>query len=185
MSFSFTLFNHRNFKLLESQSKNTCFKNLLTALSQLEDELNNEFQKPRSNFLTDPFEKLQKCNTLKMLIFSVVSLVEVIEGSVLANKLQQSDVRASAKKKNPNEQTISGYEREREKCVNIIYKLIVMPLQLLFQPAFVEDDLIRCVTSCCWRLIENQNLHRNKPLMDNIFHIIGYTIEKYSGSLGE
>ncbi|XP_015795980.1 condensin complex subunit 1 [Tetranychus urticae] len=175
----------KNFKTLNSKEKNILLKTLVNILVKFEDDLTHEFQKSRSTVLTDLEEKLRHCNLLKMLIFSVGSLIEIIEGSPLSNKWQQNehtDVRMSAKKK--TEPVINNYERERERSINVIYKLILMPLQLLFQPAVVEEDLIRCISSCCWRLVENQHLHRNKPLMDSVFHIIGYTIEKYSGSLG-
>ncbi|XP_074595671.1 condensin complex subunit 1-like isoform X2 [Brevipalpus obovatus] len=176
----------KNFKNLTSQHQNSLWKTLIRALTLFENEFSSEAQKVRSNLLSDPEEKLNRANTLKMLVFSICNLMELCETALSKKWLEEPkpDGRKSAKKKTTSGIGVDNYEREREKAVSLLFKLLVLPIQLVFSPPVVEESLINCIIKCCWKLTENQSLHRNKPLVEDIFHIVGYSIEKYSGSLG-
>lgn len=157
-------------------------------MTLFEDELSQELQKARCPLLSDNREKLRWCNILKMLVFSVCTIIELNEAVInkkWAEDNRVTDARKSAKKKTASGVGIANYEKERERVVTLLYKLLVLPIQIVFNPPVVEEEFTNCITRCCWKLIEDQSLHRNNMVLEEIFHIIGYIIEKYSGSLGK
>lgn len=177
----------RNFRNLTSSQQTALWKGLLRSLNLFNDDLSQELQKARTPLLSDNREKLRWCNMLKMLVFSVCTLIESNEAVInkkWAEDNRATDARKSAKKKNAQGVGIANYEKERERAITLLYKLLVLPIQIIFNPPVVEEEFTNCITRCCWKLIEDQTIHRNNTVVEDVFHIIGYIIEKHSGSLG-
>ncbi|RWS10767.1 condensin complex subunit 1-like isoform X3 [Dinothrombium tinctorium] len=148
-----------NFSSLEQNVKSEAwriiYKSICTFAENISDNLND------SRTLNETHDRNRTCNVLKMNLFVYCYMLELFEDQDSKNT---SDIEA----------------QNKERGIKMLLELFSMSIHRLFAPPVIEEELINCITKCCWKILENP---KNKPLYTNLFHILGLAVEKHGQSL--
>ena len=166
---------------MDYRGKCQFWKSLFKSITFLEENLSQELRNSRSALICDASEKHKQCNVLKMHVFIFCSLIDLFEEE-FCKKVPAGDKNSEAAKKKAS--SADNWEKEKETAIDLLLKILILPLHLLFNAPNSEEDLSNCVTRCCWKILENSQNTRNKQMTEKIFHILGNSVEKHRQSLG-
>lgn len=132
----------RNFATLDSKVKTTAWRCIVRAsehlLNQLQDNLND------SQADDEVVDKRRQCDILKMIVYVHCSMIEAYEGEEVKTKsstLEPDQGRGKSKKaKKPDEN--NDWDKNKERSIEVILKISVLPLNRLFTPPVVEEAFV-------------------------------------------
>ncbi|XP_074654081.1 condensin complex subunit 1-like isoform X2 [Tubulanus polymorphus] len=132
----------------------------------------------------DHHTRLQHLNAVKMHCYLLCQMMEAFENTVTSSSTVLSV--KGRRKKTDRVKNLAGFnwDSQSEVGVRTLLKTIQINIHRLWEPPVVEEEFINMVTSCCYKLLENSKINRNKPTRDNIFHLMAIVIKKYNHSLG-
>ncbi|XP_026173220.1 condensin complex subunit 1 [Mastacembelus armatus] len=130
-------------------------------------------------------ERKEKLNAVKMSVFLLCKLTETLESF----SYRQNVVTASGKGGKKGKAGGEGFlhwDSEREKVLQALIQLLQLDIRSLWSLSLVEEEFIRCVTFCCYKLLENPTIShvKSKPTRDCIIHLLGVLIKKYNHIMG-
>uniref|UniRef100_A0A7N8WZ66 Condensin complex subunit 1 n=1 Tax=Mastacembelus armatus TaxID=205130 RepID=A0A7N8WZ66_9TELE len=123
-------------------------------------------------------ERKEKLNAVKMSVFLLCKLTETLE---IIFCLAQG-----GKKGKAGGEGFLHWDSEREKVLQALIQLLQLDIRSLWSLSLVEEEFIRCVTFCCYKLLENPTIShvKSKPTRDCIIHLLGVLIKKYNHIMG-
>uniref|UniRef100_A0A7N8Y9D8 Condensin complex subunit 1 n=1 Tax=Mastacembelus armatus TaxID=205130 RepID=A0A7N8Y9D8_9TELE len=123
------------------------------------------------------------CKCLRERSWRVVGLMLLsnLEGSFFIFCLAQG-----GKKGKAGGEGFLHWDSEREKVLQALIQLLQLDIRSLWSLSLVEEEFIRCVTFCCYKLLENPTIShvKSKPTRDCIIHLLGVLIKKYNHIMG-
>ncbi|RWS27166.1 condensin complex subunit 1-like isoform X1 [Leptotrombidium deliense] len=174
-----------NFKSLEHKVKLDAWKIIYKAVTSMVSTF-FDLNVSRDASGSENSDRSRNCNIFKMLLFIYCTLMELFEDQ---DAKHSSDIEAQnvgkGKKKPVKKDESFDWSRDRERGVELLLRLFSLSLHQLFTPPVVEDEVVNCVTKCCWKILEKPSTSKNKQLCSNLFSILGITVEKYRQSLAQ
>ncbi|XP_013415078.1 condensin complex subunit 1-like isoform X2 [Lingula anatina] len=131
----------------------------------------------------DSTDRLDHLNILKMTTYLLCQFVESFEAEATKPSVNAATKgRGKAKKK----EVLTGWdwEAEREKSVQTLLQVLQLNLNRLWDPPVAEEEFVNLVTCCCYKLLENPSVTKNRVSKDAIFHLLGTMVKKYNHGLG-
>ncbi|XP_054165417.1 condensin complex subunit 1-like [Oppia nitens] len=171
----------KHFTSLDTKHKELLWK----LMSKCLNTLYNDFETFLNRF--DPNERENYCNLLKMIVYVFCTLTELFEEQDIkqSTNIDYENIGKKTNKKNKRTEESYGWQQNKDKGLSVLLRLLSLPLHRVFNPPVVEDEFINVVTKCCYKILENPVVMRQKDsnITNSVFHIIGSAIEKYRQSL--
>jgi len=161
-------------KQLAMQITSDGMANLIESLSQI---LN-------TGELLEHDERIRNLNKTKMLLYLFCQLIEHIEGDqneidIVTGKQQKG------KKKARDDDYSWNWDVERNRCVTMLYNLVQLNINVLFDPPLVEEEVTNLIANTVFKILENPNL-KNQNTRDSrlsIIQVLGTICKKYNYTL--
>ncbi len=132
----------------------------------------------------EPHARQQYLTTLKMTCYLVCQLTEMFESE--STKPSNVAPMGRGRPKKGLACTDLGtldWEFEREKAVRGLLQLLQLNIHRLWDPPVVEEEFVNLVANCCYKLLENPAVSRNKSTRDTMFLLLGTMVKKYNHAL--
>lgn len=171
----------RHFAKLENEIRIDSFQVLIMAASKLSEQLS--FLLDNEGEQVDYESRMRYRNLLKMTAYLLCQLAEAFETE--AAKPSTEVVVAGGKgKKRPKKKDDCSWENERENFIAVLHQLYQKPIHKLWDPPIIEEEFLSLATCCCFKMMEDVTVSRNKALREAIFNFLGMCLKKHSNSLG-
>ncbi|XP_046850199.1 condensin complex subunit 1-like isoform X2 [Xenia sp. Carnegie-2017] len=168
----------KNFTQLDQNLKFNCWESLNKALTMQMSTLINIFDQ---NSIEQETKKQQR-NILKMLCYLLTQFAEEFEGEDC--KPSATDVRRkNGKAKKSSVALPFDWPEMKRDFITMITQLLNTNLVSLWEPPVAEEESINMFANCCYKFMENNGLNRDKPLRDNILHVLAILVKRYNQSL--
>ncbi len=136
-------------------------------------------------------EKESWLTRTKMLVYLMCQMVELLESQDSSASAAPSLAGRGGRGGKKASSTSSGSDswswtvERKQSAVTLLYKLFNLNLALLFDPPVVEEDLVNCVATALFRLLENPSvaLQKGKDLRLSIFQILGNLCSRFGYTL--
>ncbi|CAB4059470.1 YCS4 [Lepeophtheirus salmonis] len=160
-----------------------CLLNAGDQLLQRVDSILNE-QDP------DPEAKLECLNDMKMIVYLITQLTELIERETVEKSSQISAASLPGKGRKKN--STSGYdwagmnwESSRMSAINFMYKILQLNVNRLFTPPVAEEDFINCIANAGFRILENPVMahQRNRSVRMSVIQVLSSLNSRFDYSL--
>lgn len=127
---------------------------------------------------------------MKMSVYLLCQLIELLEANA-----QQADSAAIAvggkakrnKKLRLDDEDDSAWDWEsrRQEAVTLLFRLVSLNLNALFDPPIVEEEFVNLLGNCMFRLLENPLIAQQKfrDVRTSILQVLGTMNSKYNYSL--
>jgi condensin complex subunit 1 len=121
---------------------------------------------------------------MKMLVYLLCQLVELIEADVLQKESASVATARNKKKKNFDDESWN-WEGKRLETITLLFRLLSVNINSLFDPPIVEEELVNLVGNCVFRIFENPaiSLQRLKDARSGLIQVLGLMVSKYGYSL--
>ncbi|XP_053154023.1 condensin complex subunit 1 isoform X2 [Hemicordylus capensis] len=121
-------------------------------------------------------------NALKMNCYVLARIVEAFETESGKNSLVGLDSKRKSKKSLAKSFL---WEEERQPVIQLLTQLLQLDLHRLWNGLIVEEEFISLVTGCCYRILENPNMGRQKhrPTREAAIHLLGVALLRYDHML--
>ncbi|XP_032230454.1 condensin complex subunit 1 [Nematostella vectensis] len=171
----------RHFTDVDSSVREEAWQVLLNALSQLSSNIQPIIEQGDADTET----RKTHLNTLKMICYLLTQMSESFEAEATKPTSQVTGKgrgkSAASKKKNS-----AGFdwEQQRERLVEMLGHLMQLDVNRLWDPPVVEEEFVNLMTGCCYKLLENPAVIRNKTTKDVVINLLGIVVKKYNNGLG-
>lgn len=171
----------RHFAKLENEIRIDSWQVLMLAASKLSDQLS--FVVDSEGEQVDYESRTRYRNLLKMTVYLLCQIAEAFEAE--AAKPSTEVVVAGGKgKKRPKKKDDCSWENERESFIAVLHQLYEKPIHKLWDPPIIEEEFLSLATRCCFKMLEDVNVSRNKAVREAIFNFLGMCLKKQNNSLG-
>lgn len=130
-------------------------------------------------------EKSTLATKMKMIVYLLSQLVELIEADVLQKDSAASAVASKGKKKKNEDSDFGNWDEMRYEMLTLIFRLLSQNINGLFDPPIVEEEVINAIGNCIFRIYENPSiaLQRLKDVRTSLTQVLGVMMSKYGYSL--
>jgi len=135
--------------------------------------------------LPETEERITWLNTFKMLTYLYTQMIEEVEGDQLrADPLTGGKAKAG-KKKSTHDDFTWDWDVERGRCVVLLYNLLQLNLNSLFDPPMIEEEVVNCVANTLFKMLENPVLShvKTKDVRLSIIQVLGTLNKKFNYTL--
>lgn len=137
-----------------------------------------------STELSNNSAKLCLANRMKMIVYLLCQLVELIEDdSVQKETANLAKANKSRKKKVECESW--DWDGKKLEALTLLFRLLNLNINALFDPPIAEEELVNLIGNCVFRILENPSisLQRCKDVRAGIAQVLGILVSKYGYSL--
>ena len=148
-----------------------------------------------SNEISDTNAKKGFATRMKMIVYLLCQVIEMTEAE--AQQQDSASIANAGGKNKRNRQNKAArmnaaedgitwdWEMKRSETVTLIFRLLSLNLNSLFDPPVVEEEFINMVGNCMFRLLENPTIahQRLRDVRVSIIQVIGLMNSKYNYSL--
>lgn len=140
-------------------------------------------------------EKKAYATRMKMIVYLLCQMVELLEAQSQQNDSAsianaggkgKRNRQNKAARQNAAEDGIAwDWDMKKSEIVTLIFRLLSLNLNSLFDPPLVEEELINLLGNCMFRLLENPTIahQRCKDVRTSIIQVLGQMNSKYNYSL--
>ncbi|XP_064610959.1 condensin complex subunit 1-like [Liolophura sinensis] len=121
---------------------------------------------------------------LKATMYLLCQYMEMFEAEDTKPGTSVAGPKGRGKKKQPSDSMSINWEIERERGVQVLLRTVQLPLCRLWDPPIPEEEFVNMITCCCYKLLENTMISRNKDTRDVIIRVLAVMVKKYNHSLG-
>lgn len=122
-------------------------------------------------------DRCVQLNTLKMLIYSQITLIKRIDKDVFVF------IETKGKKKHsPEDLEHSQWEEKRYKSLLQLFNILQLPLENLWQPPVAEEAFVNLCAEIAYRSLEHPTI-KDKNVADTSFQILGTLLKRFNHSL--
>lgn len=135
--------------------------------------------------LSNDREKSKLANQMKMIVYLLCQLVELIEADVIQKDSASAATKVKNAKKKATLDESWSWEGRRNEAITLAFRLLSLNINSLFDPPLVEEELINLIGNLVFRIFENPGiaLQRLKDTRMGLSQILGVMITKYGYSL--
>ncbi|XP_070560344.1 condensin complex subunit 1-like [Ptychodera flava] len=121
-------------------------------------------------------------NAVKMISYLLCQFAETLEAEY--TKPSTTTLTGKGRKKS-SKKPVSGldWEKERENFIQSVFQVVQLHLSRVWEPPVVEEEYVNLVANCCYKLLENPDVSRDKTTKEAIFRILGTLVKRYNHSL--
>lgn len=144
-----------------------------------------------------PDDRQELATRMKMVAYLLCQLVEMTEAEVMHNESASQATGSRGRKGNAaaskktvvmdggDDEESGSWEARRQEAVTLLFRLLSLNLNALFDPPLIEEEFINLLGNCLFRLLENPGvaLQRSKDVRMSIFQAMGLMNAKYNYSL--
>lgn len=129
----------------------------------------------------DDNQKANLATKMKMIVYLLCELVELIESDVLQREAASAVIKGNKKKKDE----FWNWDEKRYEMLTCLYRLLSQNINSLFDPPIVEEELINVIGNCIFRIYENPAIafQRLKDVRTSLVQVLGVMMSKYGYSL--
>eukprot|EP00106_Octopus_bimaculoides_P013134 XP_014780576.1 PREDICTED: condensin complex subunit 1-like [Octopus bimaculoides] len=122
--------------------------------------------------------RMQHLNALKMICYLMCQLSDSFEGEESKVNMIQG-----RKKKSADTFRTIDWPYEKEAFLKVLLELVVLDLDKLWEPPVAEEDFINLIISCCYNLLQNPSISRQKDTKEFIGNILGVLVKRHNRAL--
>ena len=100
-------------------------------------------------------ERVTNLNCMKMNLYLFCQLVELIEGDQANSIDSVTGAKKKGGKKSKDDDFTWDWDQERLRAVTFLYNLVQLPLNPLFDPPMMEEEVVTQLASTCFKILEN------------------------------
>ena len=100
-------------------------------------------------------ERIANLNCMKMNLYLFCQLVELIEGDQANSIDSVTGAKKKGGKKSKDDDFTWDWDQERLRAVTFLYNLVQLPLNPLFDPPMMEEEVVTQLASTCFKILEN------------------------------
>ena len=133
----------------------------------------------------DTDDRMRSLNCMKMNLYLFCQMVELIEGDQ-ANAIDTvTGAKKKGGKKNKDDDFTWDWDQERLRAVTFLYNLVQLPLNPLFDPPMMEEEVVTQIAGTCFKILENPVLafQNKKDTRLSIIEVLGTLNKKYNYTL--
>ncbi|XP_021926834.1 condensin complex subunit 1 isoform X2 [Zootermopsis nevadensis] len=96
------------------------------------------------------------------------------------------DIGKGRRKNNKNtEYDAFNWEGKRHSALVLLYNLLQLPLNKLWEPPIAEEEFVNLIADCCYKALEDPGISaaKMKYMRETIFQVLGILIKRYSHGL--
>ena len=128
---------------------------------------------------------------MKMIFYLLCQIVEMLEDTAMQLDSAAIAVGGKGKKKKnaprfeDDEDMSWDWDSRRQEAVTLMYRLVNLNLNSLFNPPLVEEELINMLGNCMFKLLENPSiaLQKGRDVRASVLQVLGTMNAKYNYSL--
>ncbi|XP_076281904.1 condensin complex subunit 1-like isoform X2 [Lasioglossum baleicum] len=124
----------------------------------------------------DQENKERYLNITKMLIYLFSWFVCHLNEEIC----KEAGNKLNDKKKSTKTDMEEEWEDAKEKALEYVYRLLHLPLQMLWKPLMVEEPFVLLLTKVCYKILERSKEGNQKNIRQTIFEILGLAVKKYN-----
>ena len=130
-------------------------------------------------------EKLNLANKMKMVTYLMCQLMELIEADVLQKESANVANKKQRKKNNAMDDESWNWEGRRLDAITLMYRLLSLNINALFDPPIVEEEMINLIGNCVFRVFENPGIahQRLKDVRLGLIQVLGLMMSKHGYTL--
>ena len=168
-------------KDLPEEYKNSAYEILATAMDDLIRHIDVFLG---GNDLSNEREKLKLATKMKMTVYLMSQLVELIETDVQQKESANIAIKQKGKKKVSVAENWN-WDEKRLEAITLFFRLVSLNINALFDPPIIEEELVNLVGNCVFRIYENPGiaLQRLKDTRSGLTQILGMLISKHGYGL--
>ncbi|KAI1309383.1 Condensin complex subunit 1 [Halotydeus destructor] len=169
----------KNFSTLDSKLLDSALRIIIKATDQLRENLRNVLNE---SVAEEDDDRTQQCNALKMILYVLCYMIELFEEKETKKSNAETDT-AKAKSKKKKSDESHDWDRNKERCIDLLVQITELSLNRLFSPPVVEEELVNVINRCCYKLLENPSITKKDQLKSNVFHIIANSVSRHKQAL--
>jgi len=130
-------------------------------------------------------ERLANLNCMKMNLYLFCQMVELIEGDQANSIDTVTGAKKKGGKKSKDDDFTWDWDHERLRAVTILYNLVQLPLNPLFDPPMMEEEVVTQISGTCFKILENPVMafQNKKDTRLSIMETLGTLNKKYNYTL--
>jgi len=177
------------FSLLQEYSKNATidmkqqgFDIVVRGMSSLVESLAAVLN---SGQLLETDERVTNLNCMKMMLYLFCQLVEMVDMEQGSMVDAVTGAKQKGKKKARDDDFTWDWDQERLRAVTLLYNLVQLNLNTLFDPPMMEEEVINLIASAMFKILENPVMafQNKRDVRLSIIQVLGTVNKKYNYTL--
>jgi len=177
------------FSLLQEYSKNATidmkqqgFDIVVRGMSSLVESLAAVLN---SRQLLESDERVTNLNCMKMMLYLFCQLVEMVDMEQGSMVDAVTGAKQKGKKKAKDDDFTWDWDQERLRAVTLLYNLVQLNLNTLFDPPMMEEEVINLIASAMFKILENPVMafQNKRDVRLSIMQVLGTVNKKYNYTL--
>ena len=130
-------------------------------------------------------ERVTNLNCMKMNLYLFCQLVELIEGDQANSIDSVTGAKKKGGKKSKDDDFTWDWDQERLRAVTFLYNLVQLPLNPLFDPPMMEEEVVTQLAGTCFKILENPVMafQNKKDIRLSLIEVLGTLNKKYNYTL--
>jgi len=177
------------FSLLQEYSKNATFDMkqqgfdiVVRGMASLVDSLAAVLT---SGQLLETEDRVSNLNCMKMMLYLFCQLVEMVDQEQGSMVDAVTGAKQKGKKKARDDDFTWDWDQERMRAVTLLYNLVQLNLNTLFDPPMMEEEVINLIASSMFKILENPVMafQNKRDVRLSIMQVLGTVNKKYNYTL--
>jgi len=177
------------FSLLQEYSKNATidmkqqgFDIVVRGMASLVDSLAAVLN---SGQLLEMEDRVSNLNCMKMMLYLFCQLVEMVDMEQGSMVDAVTGAKQKGKKKARDDDFTWDWDQERLRAVTLLYNLVQLNLNTLFDPPMMEEEVINLIASSMFKILENPVMafQNKRDVRLSIMQVLGTVNKKYNYTL--
>jgi len=138
-----------------------------------------------SGQLLESEERVSNLNCMKMMLYLFCQLVELVEQEQGSMVDAVTGAKQKGKKKAKDDDFTWDWDQERLRAVTLLYNLVQLNLNTLFDPPMMEEEVINLIASTMFKTLENPVMafQNKRDVRLSIMQVLGTVNKKYNYTL--
>ena len=130
-------------------------------------------------------ERVTNLNCMKMTLYLFCQMVELIEGDQANSIDTVTGAKRKGNKKSKDDDFTWDWDQERLRAVTFLYNLVQLPLNPLFDPPMMEEEVVTQLAGTCFKILENPVMafQNKKDIRLSLIEVLGTLNKKYNYTL--
>eukprot|EP00092_Neocalanus_flemingeri_P032797 GFUD01035670.1.p1 GENE.GFUD01035670.1~~GFUD01035670.1.p1 ORF type:complete len:1485 (+),score=509.47 GFUD01035670.1:55-4509(+) len=139
-----------------------------------------------SGQLLETDDRVSQLNCMKMMLYLFCQLVEMVDMEQASAVDAVTGAKQKGKKKtNKDDDFTWDWDQERLRAVTLLYNLVQLNLNTLFDPPMMEEEVINLIASTMFKILENPVMafQNKRDVRLSIMQVLGTVNKKYNYTL--
>jgi len=138
-----------------------------------------------SGQLLETEDRMSNLNCMKMMLYLFCQLAELVEMEQGSMVDAVTGAKQKGKKKARDDDFTWDWDQERLRAVTLLYNLVQLNLNTLFDPPMIEEEVINLIASTMFKILENPVMafQNKRDVRLSIIQVLGTVNKKYNYTL--